>query len=63
MIFKDCDFINVDMCFPQRGNCEIAMSRMKDGRIYVGFAGLGIDFTCAEACEYTHYCNETTDDE
>ncbi|MGN0812134.1 MAG: hypothetical protein ACI4MQ_01305 [Candidatus Coproplasma sp.] len=57
LVFKDCKSINVETFFPQNGNCEIVMSKKADGRIYVGFDGLGIDFTCSSVLEYNYYCN------
>ncbi len=50
--------MSMRMCFPQRVDCEVAMSKMIDGRIYVAFDGLGIDFVCASICEYEYYCNQ-----
>lgn len=58
LAFMDCKYIRVEMSFPQDGNCEIVMSKMADGRIYVGFDGLGIEFICASVLEYNYYCNQ-----
>ena len=57
LVFKDCKNITVEMFFPEKGDCEIVMSKMADGCLYVGFDGLGIEFTCASAIEYEYYCN------
>lgn len=58
LVFIDCKHINVETFFPQNGNCEIVMSKKADGRIYVGFDGLGVDFTCSSVLEYDYYCNQ-----
>lgn len=47
LTFTDCENVSVDTCFPSDGKCEIVMSRMANGRIYVGFVGLEMDFFCA----------------
>lgn len=57
LVFKDCKSVNVETFFPQNGNCEIVMSKKADGRIYVGFDGLGIDLICSSVIEYDCYCN------
>lgn len=56
-VFMDCKSIRVEMFFPEKGDCEIVMSKMMNGRIYVGFDGLGIDFICNSVIEYDYYCN------
>ena len=56
-MFVDCRDIGAEMFFPQRGDCDIIMSKMADGNIYVGFYGLGVDFVCTSAFEYCYYCN------
>lgn len=56
-MFVDCRDVGAEMFFPQRGDCDIVMSKMAGGHIYVGFNGLGIDFVCASAFEYRYYCN------
>ncbi len=58
LVFLDCKDIAVEMFFPEKGDCEIVMSKMADGRIYVGFNGLGIDFICSSILEYDYYCNQ-----
>lgn len=58
LMFTDCKDIAMEMFFPKKGDCEIVMSKMADGRIYVGFDGLGIDFICASVLEYEYYCNQ-----
>ena len=58
LVFKDCKSVNVETFFPQNGNCEIVMSKKADGRIYVGFDGLGIDLICSSVIEYDYYCNQ-----
>lgn len=57
LVFMDCKNVRVEMSFPQDENCEIVMSKMEDGRIYVGFVGLGMEFICASVFEYDYYCN------
>ena len=59
LVFLDCKDVFVEMYFPQKGDCEILMSKMADGRIYVGFDGLGVEFICASVLEYRCYCNRT----
>ena len=61
LVFMDCKDIAIEMFFPKEGDCEIVMSKMIDGRIYVGFDGLGIDFICASVLEYDYYCNRDKD--
>ena len=61
LVFMDCKDIAIEMFFPKEGDCEIVMSKMADGRIYVGFDGLGIDFICASVLEYDYYCNRDKD--
>ena len=61
LVFMDCKDIDFEMFFPEKGDCEIVMSKMIDGRIYVGFDGLGIDFICASVLEYDYYCNRDKD--
>ena len=51
----DCTDLAMEMFLPKNGVCEIVMSKMADGRIYVGFDGLGIDFTCSSVLEYDYY--------
>ena len=58
LVFMDCKDIAIEMFFPKEGACEIVMSEMTDGRIYVGFDGLGIDFICSSVIEYDFYCNQ-----
>lgn len=57
-VFMDCKSVRMEIFFPEKGDCEIVMSKMADGRIYVGFDGLGIDFTCFSVLEYGYYCNK-----
>lgn len=61
LVFMDCKEIDFEMFFLEKGDCEIVMSKMADGRIYVGFDGLGIDFICASVLEYDYYCNRDKD--
>ncbi len=63
LVFMDCKDIAMEMFFPEKGDCEIVMSKMADGRIYVGFDGLGIDFICASVLEYEYYCNQGKENE
>ena len=56
LVFMDCKDMRMEMFFPENGDCEIVMSKMMDGRIYVGF-GLWMDFTCNSVLEYDYYCN------
>ena len=63
LMFMDCKDIAMEMFFPEKGDCEIVMSKMADGRIYVGFDGLGIDFICASVLEYEYYCNQGKENE
>ena len=58
LVFMDCKRVRMEMFFPEKGDCQIVMSKMEDGRIYVGFDGLGIDFTCSSVLEYDYYCNK-----
>ena len=57
LVFMDCKNVRMEMLFPEKGDCEIVMSKMADGRIYVGFDGLGMDFICSSVIEYDYYCN------
>ena len=59
LIFMDCKNISADMYFPNKRNCEIVMSKMEDGYIYVGIGGLGVDFICSSVLEYDHYCKQS----
>ena len=56
LVFMDCRNVALEMFFSQKGDCEIMMSRMMDGRIYVGFDGLALGFDCASVMEYEYYC-------
>ena len=58
LVFMDCKNINLELFFPENGDCKIVMSKMADGRIYVGFDGVGIDFICTSVIEYGYYCNK-----
>lgn len=58
LVFWNCQNVNVEMNFPLKGDCDIHMSKMMDGRIYVGFQGLGMEFTCESVLEYDYYCNQ-----
>lgn len=60
LVFMDCKDVTTEIFFPERGDCEIVMSKMKNGRIYVGFYGLGLDFICNSVIEYNYYCNRKT---
>ena len=57
-VFMDCQNVAMEMFFPGSEECEIVMSKMMDGRIYVGFDGLGVAFTCAAVLEYEYYCKQ-----
>lgn len=57
-VFMDCQNVDMEMFFPGSGECEIVMSKMMDGRIYVGFDDLYISFTCASVLEYEYYCKQ-----
>ena len=61
LVFMDCRDIDFEMFFPEKGDCEIVMSRMANGRIYVWFNGLGIAFICDSVLEYDYYCNRDKD--
>lgn len=58
LIFMNCKDILMEMFFPENGSCEIVMSKMLDGCIYVGFEGVGIDFVCSGVLEYSYYCDK-----
>jgi len=58
LVFWNCQNVNVEMNFPLKGDCDIHMSKMMDGRIYVGFEGLGMEFTCESVLEYDYYCKQ-----
>ena len=58
LVFVGCKDVNFEMIFPVEGDCEIFMSKMIDGKIYVGLDGLGIDFICDSVFEYEYYCNQ-----
>jgi len=62
LVFIDCKDIAIEMFFSQEGDCEIVMSKMADGRIYVGFDGLGIEFICSSVMEYDSYCNRAEEE-
>lgn len=57
-VFMDCQDVTMEMFFPSEVECEIVMSKMMDGRIYVGFGGLGVSFTCTAVLEYEYYCKQ-----
>lgn len=58
LVFINCKDLSVEMFFAKKRNCEIVMSKMADGHIYVGLDGLGIDFICSSIQEYTYYCSQ-----
>lgn len=58
LMFINCKGISVEMFFTKKRNCEIVMSKMADGEIYVGLDGLGIDFICSSIQEYNYYCGQ-----
>jgi hypothetical protein len=58
LAFINCKGISVEMFFTKKRNCEIVMSKMADGEIYVGLDGLGIDFICSSIQEYNYYCSQ-----
>ena len=58
-LFMNCQNVDMEMAFPNKGVCKMFMSKMADGRIYVGFGGLGIEFTCSSVLEYDYYCNKS----
>lgn len=57
-VFMGCKSIRMEMFFTEKGDCEFVISKMADGRIYVGFDGLGIDFICDSVIEDDYYCNK-----
>ena len=57
-VFMGCKSMRMEMFFPEKGDCEVVMSKMADGRIYIGFDGLGIDFICDSVIEDDYYCNK-----
>ena len=61
LIFMDCRDIVCELYFPEKGECEIVMSKMADGRIYVGLDGLGIEFICTSVLECGYYYNQNKD--
>lgn len=61
LVFLSCQKIRIETVFPEDGDCQITMSKMADGSIYVGCDGLGIDFTCTTVLEYNYYCNKLKD--
>ena len=58
LVFINCKNLSVEMFFTKKRNCEIVMSKMADGEIYVGLNGLGIDFICSSIQEYEYYCSQ-----
>lgn len=56
LVFLNCKHFGADVWFPTKGNCALVMSKTMDGRIYVGFDGIGIDFFCDSVLEYEYYC-------
>ena len=58
LVFIDCKNVSIEMRFTKKRNYGIVMSKMADGYIYVGIAGLGIDFTCSSVQEYNYYCSQ-----
>lgn len=63
LIFLDCENFASEMYFPMKDECEIFMSRMMDGKIFVGLDGLGIEFRCSYIWEYGAYCKRWDDEE
>lgn len=47
LVFTDCKNISIELFFPEKGECNILMSKMASGQIYVGLEGLGVEFVCA----------------
>ncbi len=58
LVFLDCQNIALEMFYPLQGDCDIVMSKLADGRIYVGFDGLGIGFICSSVLENNYFCNQ-----
>lgn len=56
LVFIDCKTVSVEVSFGKIVDCEIIMSKMANGHIYVGFCGVGIDFICSSVQEYNYYC-------
>ena len=61
--FLDCQDIRVEFSFPQKGDCKILISKLADGRIYVGFDGLGIEFICSSVIENDFYFKQLENDD
>jgi len=55
LLFLDCGNLEMDLNFPDNGECELIMSKMNDGRIFVGLYGQGIQFYCSKVIEYSEY--------
>ena len=48
LVFTDCQKLQMSMVFPKQGESDVRMARMLDGRIFVGFDDLGVQFTCSK---------------
>lgn len=55
LLFFDCKDIAWSFEYTKNGDCEIVMTKMADGRIYVGFADLSAEFTCSQILESDYY--------
>lgn len=57
-VFIRCTKLEMDMIFPEKGDgVTIYLSKMSNGRIYVGLDGFGVAFYCDSIMEYDYYCN------
>lgn len=61
LVFMDVKDYGIETYFSKVSKCELQISRLKDGRIYVGIMQMGIEFTCAEIVEYEYYCQYVPD--
>lgn len=56
-VFFDVQLRSLQVYYPVCGDSELVMAKMSNGRIYVGLAGLGFDFTCSAIEEWEHRCS------
>jgi len=61
LVFMDCRDLELELSFPSKGDCDICMSKLSNGNIYVGLNWFNVQFVCKRVLEYEYYCNQTDD--
>ena len=63
LVFMNCEDLDMEIYFDAKGETDIVMSKMADGRIYVGAYCLGVQFICESVLEYQYYCKQLDENE